>query len=127
MAAKGASIRELVADALSNLYALRLRSALALLGIVIGAGSVIAMLTIGHMAEREALRVFSRMGLQTLVATATLPNPAAPGFDRGDIEALSRRVAAVAESAPITIASVAVDVDGATQAVNVSAATPAMK
>jgi putative ABC transport system permease protein len=53
------------------------RSILALLGIVIGAASIVALLNMGHISRLEALNRFERMGVDSLqvstVSTALLP------------------------------------------------------
>lgn len=51
-----------VLEALLNLLATRQRSALALIGIVIGTGSVVAMVSIGGMVQGETLKRFEAMG-----------------------------------------------------------------
>jgi putative ABC transport system permease protein len=60
-------ILRIAQEAVRNLIAAKQRSLLALLGIVIGTGSVIAMLNIGNIAESEALRQFSELGTNLLV------------------------------------------------------------
>ena len=46
------SFRDAITTALANLAAHKMRSALAMLGVVFGVGAVIAMLSIGAGAER---------------------------------------------------------------------------
>ena len=48
-------------EAVANIMAVAQRSILALLGIVIGTASVIAMLNVGHNAEVESIRQFKSM------------------------------------------------------------------
>lgn len=55
-----------IREALINLIGSKQRSFLALLGIVIGTASVIAMLNIGTIAQHEALRQFREMGTNVL-------------------------------------------------------------
>jgi len=62
--------REALYDALTNIAAHKLRSALTMLGIVFGVGAVIAMLSIGAGAEREALETISRLGLENVILRA---------------------------------------------------------
>ena len=57
--------RRLIAHAATSLMSSPLRSLLALLGIVIGAAAVIAMVNIGHNAKQAVLRQFDSMGAQT--------------------------------------------------------------
>ena len=51
-----------LSEAVRSLRAAKQRSLLALIGIVIGVGSVIAMLTVGRMVQDEAMRQFKDMG-----------------------------------------------------------------
>ena len=53
--------------ALSNLAVHKLRSALTMLGMIFGVGAVIAMLSIGAGAERQALKMIQRMGLSNIL------------------------------------------------------------
>lgn len=61
------SPRQLLHEALASLRGLGRRSLLALLGIVMGCSSVIAMLNIGSNATDEAMSIFKDMGTDTLV------------------------------------------------------------
>ena len=51
-------------EAIGSLYAAKQRSLLALIGIVIGIGSVIAMISISLIAKAEALRQFQELGTE---------------------------------------------------------------
>lgn len=64
------SWREAIASALAHLAAHKLRSALAMLGVVFGVGAVISMLSIGAGAERQALETIERLGRRNLVLRA---------------------------------------------------------
>ena len=55
-----------IREALRSLLASKQRTLLALLGVVIGIGSVMAMLTIGASIKEEALRQFKQMGTDVL-------------------------------------------------------------
>ncbi|EDP98952.1 ABC transporter permease [Shewanella benthica] len=48
----------------------KLRTALTLLGMIFGVGAVIAMLSVGEGAEREALKMIESMGVRNLVINA---------------------------------------------------------
>lgn len=61
-------IGENIKEALRSLVGSKQRSLLALLGIVIGIGSVIAMVSIGTIVQNEALRQFKEMGTDILQA-----------------------------------------------------------
>ena len=54
---------------LKSLWANRLRSFLAMLGVIIGVAAVIAMLSIGNGARRQVLTRISAMGTNLLVVT----------------------------------------------------------
>ena len=56
--------------ALANLAAHKLRSALTMLGMIFGVGAVIAMLSIGAGAERQALGMIERLGLHNILVRA---------------------------------------------------------
>ncbi|MFW5488201.1 MAG: ABC transporter permease [Desulfovibrio sp.] len=56
------SLNENFNESVRSLWASKQRTALALIGIVIGIGSVIAMVTIGRIVEQEALRNFKELG-----------------------------------------------------------------
>ncbi len=64
------NLREALVDSLSNISAHKLRSGLTMLGIVFGVGAVIAMLSIGAGAEREAMESIGRLGLNNVVVRA---------------------------------------------------------
>ncbi len=60
-------VRESLGAGLSSLRHHALRSFLAMLGIIFGVGAVIAMLSIGAGAEKEALEAIDAMGLRNVV------------------------------------------------------------
>lgn len=53
---------ESIQESVRSLWHVKQRSFLALIGIVIGIGSVIAMVTVGQIVERESIRQFREMG-----------------------------------------------------------------
>src|SRR5258706_16258405 len=57
-------------SALNNLAVHKLRSALTMLGMIFGVGAVIAMLSIGAGAERQALAMIERLGLRNVLVRA---------------------------------------------------------
>lgn len=59
--------RLLIADAISELSAQKLRTFLTLLGMIFGVGAVIAMLNIGKGAENEALKLIDSMGVNNII------------------------------------------------------------
>jgi len=62
--------REALAISFSSMVSHKMRASLTMLGIVFGVGAVIAMLSIGAGAEREALETISRLGLENVVVRA---------------------------------------------------------
>jgi putative ABC transport system permease protein len=80
-------VREAMASSLQNLRAHALRSALSVLGIIFGVGAVIAMLSIGAGAEREALEIIDAMGLRNVIVRDKV-------FDRDDEKQEIRRKSA---------------------------------
>ncbi|GKV82035.1 ABC transporter permease [Pectobacterium carotovorum subsp. carotovorum] len=65
----GPSLQQHLLEPLNSLILLGRRAVLALLGIAVGCGAVVALLNIGHNAETEAMGVFRGMGSDLLVAT----------------------------------------------------------
>jgi putative ABC transport system permease protein len=65
------SVVEAFLGALANLGAHKLRSALTMLGMIFGVGAVIAMLSIGGGAEKQALEMIDRMGLHNILVRDT--------------------------------------------------------
>ncbi|MDQ0740866.1 ABC transporter permease [Pseudomonas sp. W4I3] len=61
------SLSQLLHEAFISLRTLGKRSVLALLGIVIGSSSVVALINIGHNAATDAAMIFKDMGTDTLV------------------------------------------------------------
>lgn len=53
-------------DAIDSFRTLGKRSTLALLGIVIGSASIIAVINIGHNAREDVAKVFHDMGVDTM-------------------------------------------------------------
>ena len=66
-------VREALATGAASLRFHALRSFLAMLGIIFGVGAVIAMLSIGAGAEREALALIDAMGLRNVIVRAKDP------------------------------------------------------
>ncbi len=61
-----ALLRANVKEAAGSLFAARQRSLLALIGIAVGVGSVIAMISVGAIVREEALRQFRELGTDAL-------------------------------------------------------------
>jgi putative ABC transport system permease protein len=61
---------ETLHGALSNLATHKMRTALTMLGMIFGVGAVIAMLSIGAGAERQALQMIRRLGISNVLVRA---------------------------------------------------------
>ena len=59
-------LTEVIDESIKSLYYAKQRTLLALIGIMIGIGSVIAMISIGTIVENEALKAFREMGTDVL-------------------------------------------------------------
>jgi len=100
------SASQLLHEAFVSLRTLGKRSILALLGIVIGSSSVVALINIGHNAAEDAAAIFQNMGTDTLVARfpasadSRTPLPAAL-----DTRALSQAVPSLINIAPTVLLS----------------------
>ena len=64
------TLQESLRSAGENLAAHKLRSSLTMLGMIFGVGAVIAMLSIGAGAERQALEMIERLGLRNVIVRA---------------------------------------------------------
>lgn len=64
--------------AIRNLLLHKLRSALTLLGTILGVASVIAMLSIGEGSKQEALEQIRRLGASNVIVRSVKPQPKAP-------------------------------------------------
>ncbi|HXU98910.1 MAG TPA: ABC transporter permease [Caulobacteraceae bacterium] len=122
----GAPFAETLAEALANLGAHRQRSLLALLGILIGSASIVAMLTIGHMAQRETLKLFAHMGVDILSIHAEPAGDQVARLDRRTIETLSARVPGVLTAAPFAGDRTTAGAGRQSADVGIAAVTPAL-
>src|SRR5579862_8019369 len=59
-------------EGLKNLYFSKLRSILALLGVLVGTASVVAMVLGGELATNEALRQFKSLGTDLLAVSINM-------------------------------------------------------
>jgi len=90
-------------EACSSLRSMGRRSGLALLGIVMGSASIIALLNVGHSGTHEALRAFEGLGTDILVASfpfsAHKQSPL-PSFL--DVHALQRALPGLSDAAAVS-------------------------
>src|SRR3954447_15953439 len=93
--------QEAIRSALDNLAAHKLRSALTMLGMIFGVGAVIAMMSIGAGAQRQALASIERLGLRNvLVRAKSLKDDELQEIRQKSLGVSSRDAAAIAEAVP---------------------------
>jgi putative ABC transport system permease protein len=93
--------QEALRSALDSLAAHKLRSALTMLGMIFGVGAVIAMMSIGAGAERQALASIERLGLKNvLVRAKSLKDDELQEIRQKSLGVSSRDAAAIAEAVP---------------------------
>ncbi len=94
--------------ALESLAEHKLRTTLTMLGMMFGVGAVVAMLSIGAGAEREAMALIERLGTRNVVVRAKVYKPEelaeirkkSLGLSLRDVEALQEAVPGVVYVAP---------------------------
>ncbi|NWD89756.1 ABC transporter permease, partial [Pseudomonas sp. K5002] len=122
------SLSQLLHEAFVSLRTLGKRSILALLGIVIGSSSVVALINIGHNAAEDAAMIFKDMGTDTLVAqfpprgASTAQMPASL-----DLEAVRRSVPGIAHIGAVSLFSGPVVFHGRTWNASLVGSTPDLK
>jgi putative ABC transport system permease protein len=95
------SLLESLRTAIDSLANHKLRSALAMLGIVFGVGAVIAMLAIGAGAERQALELIDAMGLRNVILRSKhLPDDELTEIRKRSLGLSQRDAQAVQEGVP---------------------------
>jgi len=119
------SLSQLLHEAFVSLRTLGKRSVLALLGIVIGSSSVVALINIGHNAAVDAALIFKDMGTDTLVAQ--FPQKGAnvqPMRARLDLDAVRLAVPGIAHIGALSLFSGPVVFHGRTANANFVGSTP---
>ena len=94
--------------ALRSLFANKLRSALTMLGIIIGVGAVIALMSVGRGAQAQITSTFEQMGTNVIYVLSSTGGvggmaglaSASPTLSMDDAEALADRVHSVVAVAP---------------------------
>lgn len=99
--------REILGAAFASLAAHKLRTGLAMLGIVFGVGAVVAMLAIGAGAEKQALGLVERLGLGNVIVRAKRFDPEQAQEVRRKSAGLAARDAlALVDAVPGAVAAV---------------------
>lgn len=122
------SLSQLLHEAFVSLRTLGKRSILALLGIVIGSSSVVALINIGHNAAVDAAMIFKDMGTDTLVAQFPAKNGgniATPA--RLDLDAVRQAVPGITHIGALTLFSGPIVFHGRTVNANFVGSTPDIK
>ena len=122
------SLSQLLHEAFISLRTLGKRSILALLGIVIGSSSVVALINIGHNAAVDAALIFKDMGTDTLVAQFP-PKGNSPATMRAslDLNAVRQAVPGIAHIGALSVFSGPVVFHGRTANANYVGTTPDIK
>lgn len=118
------SASQLLHEAFVSLRTLGKRSILALLGIVIGSSSVVALINIGHNAAEDAAAIFQDMGTDTLAVQ--FPDSSAnrnPMPATLDIERLHQQLPSLMHIAPVALFSGPVVYQGITSNANLVGST----
>jgi putative ABC transport system permease protein len=96
--------------AIRSLFANKLRSSLTMLGVIIGVGSVITLMSVGRGAEASITSTLEGFGTNLIYVTSQTPGVeglaamqmASHSFTVSDAEAIAERVPSVTAVAPIT-------------------------
>jgi putative ABC transport system permease protein len=96
-----AVLADLVPVSLDAMWRFRLRTALSVLGVVIGVAAFIAMLSVSEGGRRAALRQVDRLGLRTLIVQDPGAGAAAGTLRAIDADRLPRLVPGVARAAAV--------------------------
>ncbi|MFL1504417.1 ABC transporter permease [Pseudomonas sp. O64] len=122
------SLSQLLHEAFVSLRTLGKRSVLALLGIVIGSSSVVALINIGHNASVDAAMIFKDMGTDTLVAQfPPKGNSSAPMRASLDLEAVRQAIPGIAHIGALSVFGGPVVFHGRTVNANFVGTTPDIK
>ncbi|CRM26842.1 Macrolide export ATP-binding/permease protein MacB [Pseudomonas sp. 31 R 17] len=119
------SLSQLLHEAFISLRTLGKRSVLALLGIVIGSSSVVALINIGHNAAVDAAMIFKDMGTDTLVVQFPPKGSAnVPMHTRLDLGAVRLAVPGIAHIGALSLFSGPIVFHGRTANANFVGSTP---
>ncbi len=116
-----AVFRLILTEALGNLLASRQRSGLALIGIVIGAAAVIAMLNVGAIARNETIRQFQQMGTDIITLRVNSPT----GMRLGDVIEVPNAIPSIQAIAPFVQGGAMISFNGNSQSTTEAGVTGA--
>ncbi|KFF47064.1 MULTISPECIES: ABC transporter permease [Pseudomonas] len=122
------SLSQLLHEALISLRTLGKRSILALLGIVIGSSSVVALINIGHNAAVDAAMIFKDMGTDTLIAQFPPKGSSnVPMRTQLDLDAVRLAVPGIAHIGALSLFSGPIVFHGRTTNANLVGSTPGIQ
>ncbi|KAF1029675.1 MAG: Macrolide export ATP-binding/permease protein MacB [Pseudomonas sp.] len=122
------SLSQLLHEAFVSLRTLGKRSILALLGIVIGSSSVVALINIGHNAAEDAAMIFKDMGTDTLVVQFPPKGASnAPMPVRLDLDAVNQQVPGIAHIGAVSVFSGPIVFHGRTVNASFVGSTPGIQ
>lgn len=109
-------LQQHIAQAMSNLISNKLRSFLAILGILVGTASVVALISSGKLATKKALDQFKALGPDLMAMsfydTASYKSNNVSLFDLKEIEQMGQYIPQLRRIAPYTTLYVAVAYEG---------------
>src|ERR1700722_17168795 len=97
-----------IREALTNLFSAKLRSLLAILGILVGTGSVVALISSSELATDHALAQFKKLGtnLLAVMMRPVSPNEASSGQNNtlklSDMQTIQNQVPSIEKIVPYT-------------------------
>ncbi|MDP1574173.1 MAG: ABC transporter permease [Coxiellaceae bacterium] len=99
---------KLISEAFLNLFSAKLRSFLAILGVLVGTGSVVALISSSQLATAHALSEFKKLGTNLLSVYIRDENPGAQNtnskqFELSDVPAIQAASKQIALIAPYTV------------------------
>lgn len=124
MNGKGVSLSELAHEALSNLRGQGRRSALALLGVVIGSAAIVALMNIAYIAQATTLKSFQQTGVDIL--SIQLEGSGGAGLSIAGLEAVAARDPETLLAAPFASTNTTVAMGAKSRITTVAAITPLM-
>ncbi|WP_461342874.1 ABC transporter permease [Brevundimonas sp. GN22] len=110
---------ELTREAISSLRAQGRRSLLALLGVMIGSASIVALMSFSHIARSEVMARFQQVGVDTVQISPE--NAAQDWLSSETLDAVVRADPRVLASAPMAVGRSTLRIAGQTMSVSVAA------
>jgi putative ABC transport system permease protein len=121
--------REFFRIATEALGRYRLRTSLSVLGVVLGVGAVIAMMSVSEGAGREALAQVEALGLDNVIARSTVPSlsPSGRGLTLRDAERAAALVPQATLASPVLSRSLRIGRGDASSTATVLGVRPALQ